>query len=81
MLRNVRMRYCVARQAGHSSLHSLGFALFKQRPPSVRKQIDDENRLLLDFKKKLHEGIEAGLSHPDHENEMAGQISRGSPLR
>jgi hypothetical protein len=43
MLRNARTRYRVARSAGHSVLHSLGFALFNLRPPAVRRQIDDEN--------------------------------------
>jgi len=57
MLRNARTRYRVARSAGHSGLHSLGFALFHLRPPAVRRQIDDENHaLLIDLKRKLDEG-------------------------
>jgi hypothetical protein len=57
MLRNPRTLYRVARSAGHSVLHALGFALFNLRPPAVRRQIDDENHaLLIDLKRKLDEG-------------------------
>jgi hypothetical protein len=37
MPRNARIRYRVARGAGHSFLHSLGFALFNLRSPVVQK--------------------------------------------
>jgi hypothetical protein len=46
MLRSARIRYRVARGAGHSILQSLGFALFKLRPPAIQRQIDDQNRVL-----------------------------------
>jgi hypothetical protein len=57
MLRKVRIRYQVARGAGHSILLSLAFALVKLRPSAVRRQIDDENRaLIMDLKKTWDEG-------------------------
>jgi len=70
MLRNARTRYRVAWSAGHSVLHSLGFALFNLRPPAVRRQIDDENHaLLIDLKRKLDKGAgcdrDAPLPPPD----------------
>jgi hypothetical protein len=58
MLRSARIRYRLARSAGHSILQSLGFALFKLRP-SVQRQIDCQNRALLtELKRKRDDGAE-----------------------
>jgi hypothetical protein len=61
MLRNAQIRYRVARGAGQSILHSLGFALFNVRPPAVRKRIEDENRALrVDLREKMGRGARDG---------------------
>jgi hypothetical protein len=74
MLRNARTRYLVARSAGHSGLHSLGFALFHLRPPAVRRQIDDENHaLLIDLKRKLDEGAGRDRDAPPPPSDAPGR--------
>jgi hypothetical protein len=58
MFRGARIRYRVAHGAGHSILQSLGFALFKLRPPAVQRQIDDQNRVLLtELRRKRDNGV------------------------
>jgi hypothetical protein len=57
MLGRARIRYRVARGAGHSILQSLRFALFKLRPPAIQRQIDDQNRALFtELKRKRDNG-------------------------
>lgn len=58
MLRSARIRYRVARGAGHSILQSLGFALLKLRPSAVQRQIDCQNSALLTELKRKRDNCE-----------------------
>lgn len=52
MLRNVLIRYRLARRNGHRVFTSLVFAMFDWKLPKLQKQIDDESRARLKYLKK-----------------------------
>jgi hypothetical protein len=52
VLRNVLIRYLLARRNGHRVFTSLVFAMFDWKLPKLQKQIDDESRARLKYLKK-----------------------------
>jgi len=52
MIRNMLIRYRLARRSGHRVLNSLQFALFNRKPPKLQKQTDKSGARLKELKRK-----------------------------
>jgi len=52
MIRNMLIRYRLARRSGHRVFNSLQFALFNRKPPKLQKQIDETGARLKELKRK-----------------------------
>jgi hypothetical protein len=55
MIRNMLIRYRLARRGDHGVLNSLRFALFNRRPPKLQKQTNESVARLKELKRKWDE--------------------------